>query len=167
MLFKTKKPTDFDTLFKQYNSYVYKIVINESNNKLTKEDIEETVSDIFFLLWKNYDKINDHDKIKSYIGTIAKNATRNKLRTLKVEVSFDENSWVAGKNGDMYDVNEQLKVVQEELRHLETVDREIFLMYYYDNMKIKEIAELKDMNVSTVKTRLHRAKKKMKRRLEK
>ena len=166
-MFRRKRTIDFDTLFKQYNSYVYKIVINESNHKLTKEDIEETVSDIFFLLWKNHEKINDYDKIKSYIATIAKNATRNKLRSLKQEFALDENSWVAGKNDDVYHVNEQLKIVQEALHHLDVEDREIFLMYYYDNMKIKDIAKTKAMNISTVKTRLHRVKKKMKRRLEK
>jgi len=166
--FRAKSNIDIDTLFEQYNSYVFKIVINESNGAMTKEDIEETVSDIFFALWKNSKNIKDHKKIKSYIGVVAKNTTRNKLRTIKQELAYDDNAFVPKQeDNNSYLVNEQLSIVRRELDKGDDVDREIFFMYYYDNKKIKEISEIKNMNISTVKTRLHRTKKKLKKSLEK
>ncbi|NLC48394.1 MAG: sigma-70 family RNA polymerase sigma factor [Tenericutes bacterium] len=165
---KTKTIIDFDSVFKEYNSYVFKIVINESNKMLTKEDQEELVSDIFFQLWKNQKNIKDINKIKSYIGQIAKNTTKNKLRTIKDQVSFDENILVDFKSSsDSYHANEQLKLINEELKEMNEDDRDIFIMYYYNNKKVKDIAVIKDMKISTIKTRLHRIRKKLKRFLMK
>ena len=166
--FKTNRKLDFDTLFKEYNAYVFKIVINESNNKLTKEDIEEVVSDSFFLLWKNYGKITNEKKVKSYLAQIAKNTTKNKLRRLKESLSFDDQ--MLGNQiskSDSHDVKDQLKIINQSLKDMDKIDKKIFLMYYYENKKIKEIAKLENMNTSTVKTRLHRTRKKLKKLLEK
>ena len=165
--FKPKVNTCFDTLFSQYNAYVFKIVINESNNKLTKEDIEETVSDVFFQLWKNQSKIKDEQKIKSYIGKIAKNQTKNKLRKVKANASFDESILLNHQdNLHNYQIKDGLSIVSSELDKLEKIDKELFLMYYYENRKIKEIAELKDMKIATIKTKLHRTRKRLKKILE-
>ena len=162
------KDLEFEKIVEKYNSYVYKIILNESNNKLTKEDIEETISDVFFLLWKNYEKIDDYDKIKSYIGKIAKNTTMNKLRKSKNELSFEENTFSSGKNEEQnYLINEQLKIVHKALGDVDSADKRIFIMYYYENKKVKEIAKLEDIKVSTIKTRLHRTRKKLKKMLEK
>jgi len=158
----------FNVLFKEYNAYVFKIVINEANNKLTKEDIEETVSDIFFRLWKNYRKIKNEKKLKSYIGKIARNTTRNKLRTLKVQISFDENMLSASENSkDSYEIKDQMNIVNKALQTMDKTDKKLFLMYYYDNKKIKDIAIIENMKISTVKTRLYRTRKKLKKLLEK
>jgi len=165
--FKSKNNADFDTLFNEYNAYVFKVVINESNNKLTKEDIEETVSDVFFLLWKNYGKIKNEKKTKPYIGKIAKNATKNKLRKIKEQYSFDETIFSkAEDNAHSYHVKDSVNMVRNELNKLEETDKQLFLMYYYENKKIKEIAVLKDMKVATVKTKLHRTRKRLKKLLE-
>jgi len=162
------KDLEFEKIVEKYNSYVYKIIFNESNNKLTKEDIEETISDVFFLLWKNYEKIDDYDKIKSYIGKIAKNTTMNKLRKSKNELSFEENVFSNGKNEEQnYLINEQLKIVHKALGDVDSTDKRIFIMYYYENKKVKEIAKLEDIKASTIKTRLHRTRKKLKKMLEK
>lgn len=167
MNIKTKDIIDIDAIFKEYNSYVFKIVINESNNKLSKQDKEELVSDIFFQLWKNQKKIKDLKKIKSYIGKIAKNTTKNKLRSLKQQVSFDENIiGITKDNMQSYYVSEQLDLINKELLKMDVLDKDIFIMYYYNNKKIKDIALIKNIKISTVKTRLHRTRKKLKNQLE-
>ena len=168
MEIKAKSIINFDTLFEEYNSYVFKIVINESKGILSKEDIEETVSDIFFLLWKNRKKVKDYSKIKSYIGAIAKNTTKNKLRKANKEVSFEENMIVTEKNSEeSYYINEQLNLVHNALQEMDEDDRRLFLMYYYENKKIKEISESEDIKASAIKTKLHRIRKKLKKLLEK
>ena len=44
-------------------------------------------------------------------------------------------------------------------------DREVLLLYYYEEMTVFEIAELLELAVSTVKSRLQRARAKLKPRL--
>lgn len=47
------------------------------------------------------------------------------------------------------------------------IDRNIILYFYYDELKIKEISKIMDLNENTVKTKLSRIKKSLKPNLEK
>ena len=46
-------------------------------------------------------------------------------------------------------------------------DKDIFIMYYYNSKKIKEISKTLNISESKVKTKLHRIKKKLRKELEK
>ena len=48
----------------------------------SKEDIEETVSDVFIVLWKNAEKVQV-GKLKGYLCTIARTRTLNKIAANK------------------------------------------------------------------------------------
>ena len=162
-----RETIDFNSVFKEYNAYVFKIIINEAGKKLSKQDIEETVSDVFFQMWKNQHKIKDHKKIKSYLGKIAKNSAKNKMRSIKDQLAFDENGAGSYSNDKSQHVKEQLRLVSRALEQMDPIDRKIFMMFYYDNKKIKEIGKEEEMKIATVKTRLHRTRKRLKKILEK
>lgn len=51
--------------------------------------------------------------------------------------------------------------LQEILQEIPVEDKMILLMKYQEDMSIKEIAKVLDVKLSTVKMRLHRAKKKV------
>ena len=57
--------------------------------------------------------------------------------------------------------------IREALAALESPDREIVLLRYYQELKIKDIAAVMGMPASTVRYRLKTAEKELKRRLEK
>ena len=48
--------------------------------------------------------------------------------------------------------------VQSSLEKLSPIDKTIILLFYYDDLKIREIADITQMNENTIKTRLARAK---------
>ena len=60
------------------------IILRQIGNTMEKEDIEEVVSDVFFAIWKQADKINidnsDSWNLKAYLASIAKKKAINKLR---------------------------------------------------------------------------------------
>lgn len=49
-------------------------------------------------------------------------------------------------------------IVRKSIDTLPSLDKSIILFYYYDDLKIREIAEIMEMNENTIKTRLSRAK---------
>lgn len=63
---------------------------------------------------------------------------------------------------DCYDADSGFK---ELLNMVDEADRLLLTLYYADEFKLSEIAELLDMNVNTVKTRLSRAREKIRRGL--
>ena len=63
---------------------------------------------------------------------------------------------------DSYDTDSGFK---ELLDMVDEADRLLLTLYYADEFKLSEIAELLEMNVNTVKTRLSRAREKIRRGL--
>lgn len=51
---------NLETIIDEYANYVFKIVDNIIGNILSYQDKEEIVSDTFYLLWKNQEKINTY-----------------------------------------------------------------------------------------------------------
>ncbi len=66
----------------KYSRLIATVIYNTSNASLSKEDIEETVSDVFIVLWKNAEKVQV-GKLKGYLCTIARTRTLNKIAANK------------------------------------------------------------------------------------
>ena len=74
--------TAFEEIVHKYLPLVSTVVYNIGESKLTKEDMEEVVSDVFVTLWKNTDKIIE-GKLKGYLCSIARTKTLDKLYYIK------------------------------------------------------------------------------------
>ena len=81
----------FKAIFNQYSGYVYAIVWNHIRTVGTREDAEETVSDVFADLFRDLSKIEE-GKLESYIRTLAKRTAVDTFRRLAArhETSLDE-----------------------------------------------------------------------------
>ena len=49
---------------------------------------------------------------------------------------------------------------------LDSESREIFILYYYEQRKVKEISKILNISEAKVKTRLHRIRKKLRKELK-
>lgn len=167
---KRKDQCALEQLMDIYMGYVTTIVVNIIGDTMNQEDVEEVVSDVFFVLWKQADKIQD-GKIKGYLSQIARRKAINKLRERKSEISIEENEieFEAPERNpeDILVQEEQRKVVKTALLSMEHPEREIFLRHYYYYQTVGQIALEMQMNVSTVKSRLSRGRTKLKKILEK
>ena len=66
-----------------YTPYIYTIIKNKNAN-LSKEDIEEIVSDVFLAIWKNQSRLYINKEISTYLVGIAKNLYNKKIRNKKI-----------------------------------------------------------------------------------
>lgn len=160
---------DIETIIKEYSGYIYTSIINMSSNILKDEDIEEIISDVFFILWKNKDKLKPTDRVNFYLVGIAKNLLKEKYRKQKQNFNIDdyENYFSNDKTlEEVYEEKAKMQILQKELNLLSENDKKIFRLFYYGNKKTKEIAKEMNMNDITVRSRLHRIKKQIKKDLE-
>ena len=101
-------------------------------------------------------------KIKTYLFQIGYRLMINKLNRRKSGVRFCRFSADSGKefsHEDRLTVREAILKVPEE-------QRAVLILSYYHDMQQKEIAEVLDIPVGTVKSRLHNGIKKLKQLLE-
>ncbi len=150
---------NIDIIIEEYSNYVFKIIDNTIGKNLTYQDKEEIVSDTFFLLWKNQNKINTN--LKAYLSTIARNCSYNKLRKNNPLIQIEEINDFSYKED--YD---DIITLKEKLKTLSHSDLEIFTLYYVNGLKINEISKILNKSKSDIKVKLYRIRKKLKEELK-
>lgn len=161
---------DIEGIVALYSSYIYTILKNSINNN---EDIEELISDVFMAVWYNYKNLEPNMKLKPYLIGITKNLVKKKYRELSNNVStcdisdFDNLSEAFTNISDVVEESEKSRVILRKLNELKYEEKQIFIMFYYNSQKVKEIAEVLGVSKSKVKMTLHRVRKKLKSELKK
>jgi RNA polymerase sigma-70 factor (ECF subfamily) len=150
-------------IIRKYTPYVATVIRGIGYGGMAEEDIEEVVSDVFFALWKSADKPNPL-KLKAYLGQVARNKAKNKLRSLKQDLPL-EDDWIAGEGETLIDgltQKDERKAVRSAVLSMEEPDREIFLRHYYRLQPVAMIADEMQLGESAVKQRLARGRLKLK-----
>ena len=148
----------------QYANLVIAIIHNISKGSLTKEDIEETVTDVFVTLWNNADKVQD-GKLKGYICCITKTRTLNKIEAcsnkpvININDYDPEDDFSIADETEKKDINRELR---EIIHNIGQPDQEIIVRYYYYSQTVSKISSVMNINIETVKSKLRRTREKIK-----
>ena len=155
---------DLEKIINEYSSYTATIIDNMARNSLNDEDKEEIVSEVFFILWKNKNKLNVNKYLSSYIAGITRNVVKEYLRKVKINfnISDYENSLYNYDKIDLLDDNvEEISKIEEKLKNMKKIDKTIFLDFYYSFKSIKDIAKEQKISEFSVKQRLYRIRNKI------
>lgn len=155
---------DLEKIINEYSSYTVTIIDNMARNILKDEDKEEIVSEVFFILWKNKNKLNVNKYLSSYIAGITRNVVKEYLRKVKINfnISDYENSLYNYDKIDLLDDNvEEISKIEEKLKNMKKIDKTIFLDFYYSFKSIKDIAKEQKISEFSVKQRLYRIRNKI------
>ena len=158
---------NIEEIVKDYSNYIYVIITNKV--KMCQDDVEEIISDVFVTLWNNQNKLDINKKLSSYLAGITKNLIKKKYSKIKEYENIDdfEEKFIFNENISLYSSEEeQYDVLINELNKLKKEEKKIFLMYYFENKKIKEISEILDFSESKIKMKLNRTRKKLKKVLK-
>ena len=158
----------FEEVMNRYLPLVSNIVYNIGRDRLSKEDMEETISDIFVILWNNTDKIIE-GKLQGYLCRIARTKALDRLskhkkpQTLDIEELEIQSDFSMEVTAEIDDVTE---ILHELIDELHEPDREIMLRYYYYQQTAPIIAKILRMNKETVNSKLRRNKEKLRLKLK-
>ena len=155
---------DLEKIINEYSSYTATIIDNMARNSLNDEDKEEIVSEVFFILWKNKNKLNVNKYLSSYIAGITRNVVKEYLRKVKINfnISDYENSLYNYDKIDLLDDNvEEISKIEKKLKNMKKIDKTIFLDFYYSFKSINDIAKEQRISEFSVKQRLYRIRNKI------
>ena len=145
---------DFDNIYEEYFDRVYYKVLSVVKND---DDAEDICQETFISVYKNLSKFRDESNIYTWIYRIAINKTYDFFKKRKLE--FEINDEVLSLPED---INFDTKVILEEkLKLISEKEKEIVILKDIYGYKLKEIAEIKNMNLSTVKSVYYKALKDM------
>ncbi|MGQ9818121.1 MAG: RNA polymerase sigma factor [bacterium] len=141
-------------------SYIFRLVKNY-------DDAEELTFDTFIRFFKSLKSFDTSRSISSWLFTCAHNLVVDFFRRNKIEYEYlDEKYAVSDNLAEKFETAERLKQLETALGQLVPIDREIVILFHREELSYQEISDIIKLPVSTIKTRLHRARKKLKRLLE-
>ncbi|MBR2088199.1 MAG: sigma-70 family RNA polymerase sigma factor, partial [Oscillospiraceae bacterium] len=156
-------------LFQQYYPYVYRIVWNQIRVVGSKEDAEECVSDVFSDLFTHFDEAEEW-ALQGFIGMLARRRAIDLFRrlsglepTLSIEEDVVREMVSDACTEETVETVQRHEVLYQHIRSLGEPDATMILMKYFYDCTSKEIADKIHMNPITVRVRMNRALKKLKR----
>lgn len=133
------------------------------------EDINDVLQDIFIKTYENIQSFDTKRKFSSWLYRIAHNELVNALKKKKRKPLplFDLDTFFPQYLRSNDTLNQQIdrqdirKIIDKCLDKLELKYREPIILYYFEGLNYKEIADVMQIPVSTVGIRIKRAKETM------
>lgn len=146
----------FDLFVHEYYEDILRYCTYHSNDA---EDAKDLTQDTFLQFFRNLSGYSHIGKAKNYLYTIARNLCNNYHKKKKMQVlNHIENEGYS--EGIETDAITQITVLTC-LNQLPDELREVLILYYYQNLKQAEIADVLGIGLPLVKYRLKKAKEQM------
>jgi len=161
--------TIIDELMIDYGQDILQLVMQYVHNLSVAEDLTQ---EIFVKCYRALPTFQFNSSMKTWLWRISINHTKDYLKSwyAKNVDATEDNRIAQVKSGDCVEQQVIRQQQDEELARvvfaLPVKYREVIYLCYYEEQSMKEIADVLQLNESTVKTRLRKAKQLLKNRLE-
>ena len=151
----------FDELIIMVKREMYLIAKAKLKNE---DDISDAIQETIFACYKNIHKLRENKFFKTWLVRILINECNKVLKGKKKNVSYD------GKNMENYlkDEDNSLENIGFDIliRDLKDDEKLILTLYYYFEYSSKEISKILKINESTIRSKISRAKEKLRNKYE-
>lgn len=132
-----------------------------------RQEAEDVVQETFVKVYKNIRGFREDSGLYTWIYKIALNLSRDKLRKRTFNLSLHEE--IPGEDDVELEIETSIdkESLREGIKTLEPIYRESLVLFYYQELSIREIASITGEKEGTVKSRLSRARKHLKGQLQK
>lgn len=143
----------FSDMYEKHAKAIYGICLLYLKNK---DDAEEAVTESFIRLMENRPELENDGHEKAYLIKIAVNICKNLLKSgWRKNVVHDEDILI-------HMTTSEEECVMEEILSLPPKYRVVLYMHYYQGYKAQEIADIMNISLSAVLSRLSRGRGKLK-----
>lgn len=157
----------FSEIISRYQSKIYGCAYAIMQNP---HDAADVTQEVFVRFFRNIDQFDTRRPLSPYLLAIAVNCTRNIFRDRKMKFveSEDESRDIIENISDhapnpveAMSISEKNRRIRELVGKLPVSMREICALFYLSEKSCAEVAQILDISESSVKTGLHRARKKL------
>ena len=158
-------------LVKRYQNFVFTICLRYTSNR---EDAEEIAQDIFVKAYRCLSDFRGDSKFSTWLYTIVNTSCITFLRKKRLDTrSLDDEKVFAvadnidgGMRANQVEQKSRIAMVNEAIRLLSPDDAKIITLFYKGEQSLDEIGEILGIEPNTVKVKLHRARVRLKEKME-
>ena len=161
----------FSELVKRYQNFVFTITLRYTPNR---EDAEEIAQDAFIKAYKSLSSFRGESKFSTWLFTITTTSCLSFLRKKKLDIRSLDNEKVmavvenqdSGFSANQLETKSRQSMVNEAIQLLSGDDANILTLFYKGEQSLEEISEVLGIEANTVKVRLHRARARLKEKMQ-
>lgn len=155
-----KQREAFGIIVRQYSEQLYWKIRNIVQDH---DDANDVLQNTFMKAWMALGDFQSKSKISTWLYRIAVNESLDHLRRQKTKVSADEDISVANRllADEYFNGDETQALLQQAIAKLPDVQRMVFTLRYYDNMKYSEMSRVMNTSEGALKASYHIAVKKI------
>lgn len=146
----------------QYSEKLYWVI---RRIVLVHDDADDVLQNVFVKVWNNIGGFQNRAKISTWLYRIAVNESLDFLRHKRQQVSLDtgESMSVADRlmADDFFDGDRAQALLQEAVAALPDVQRVVFNLRYFEEMKYSDMSQMLDTSEGALKASYHIAVKKV------
>jgi RNA polymerase sigma-70 factor (ECF subfamily) len=150
--------TEFESLYRRHAPELFRYVLRLCGNRAEAEDV---VSETFVRALNANANVRAATA-RAYLFAIARNCYLQGLRRKARQVPLDEE--LVDLAADLHDAarkRAELRRVLRALQEMPEIDRSILLLRAQEGLPYEEIAQAVGLPVTTVKVRMHRARRRL------
>lgn len=156
---------DFNKLVRENKKNIQNII-----RLVTKEDNEELEQEVYIRVLKNADKYKEQGTFKSWVSTIAKNISKDYLKSASYKArensTSEDEDWVQIADKKVTPElrlikNERQQIIIDAVNSLKPKFKEVVLMCEIYGYSYEDCAKKLNCPLGTVKSRLYNAKKEL------
>jgi RNA polymerase sigma factor (sigma-70 family) len=162
----------YSILVDRYQNYVFTIVLRYIKSR---EDAEEVAQDVFIKAYRSLAAFKGDSKFSTWLYTVTTTTCITFLRKKKLEVHSLDNERVfevadsvdSGMSANQVEHKSRVNMVNEAIKMLSPDDAQVITLFYKGEQTLEEIAQIMKKEPNAVKVQLHRARGRLKEKMEK
>lgn len=153
-----QKTSDTQAAYERYADMLYRVAYLELQSK---EDAEDTIAEVFYKFMKKNPNFKDAEHEKAWFLRVTLNQCRDlaRKRVVRRYTPLDEVMELPSTEQLCHDVLEDVLSLPEKYKV-------VMILFYYEELKIEEIATVLKVTEGTVKMRLKRGRECLRKRME-
>ncbi len=145
----------------------YRQIVEEYGSRLLRtcylilkdrEEAEDVVQETFIKVFRKMGTFKEDSALYTWIYSIALNLSRDRLRK-KQDVLVLEDEWIGSNDVESHiERSIDRELLKKELFEMNALYREVLVLFYFEELSIKEISKLLNEKEGTIKSKLSRGR---------
>ena len=162
----------YSALVERYQNYVFTISLRYVK---ARGDAEEVSQDVFVKAYRSLADFKGQSKFSTWLYTITTTTCITFLRKKKLEIHSLDNDKVfevadsvdSGMRANQIEQKSKVNMVNEAIKMLSADDAQVITLFYKGEQTLEEIAQILGKEPNAVKVQLHRARGRLKEKMQK
>src|SRR5215469_12293245 len=175
LTFPVSSDLSFEQVVQDHQAMVFRTLYRLTGSR---EHLEDLAQEVFLRLYRALPSFRGESLVSTYLYRITVNVAQNEWKRRKrtdrplVSISEETSAWEDRLEHPDRNAEEQMEEqefrlrVEEQLQELSQIERTVLVLYHQEESSYEQIAAALGMPIGTIRTHLHRGRKKLRERLQ-